>query len=151
MRYEKFGISNFFSFKIASIISSFDISLFDMPYKIIWIDLKFLMQKSKIYYFLKKFIFFRLDSCCGRINTYYTWISGSVLGRQNTQGFVDRSFNPYTKRLVFCFNNTSFNTSHSCDRGNAQRHSYVIIRGLVPITRDKTLKSNSNLVDIAIH
>lgn len=92
-----------------------------------------LSKISKIYYFLKNLAFFRLDSCCSRIDTHCIRIGDSVLGRQNTQILVDRSSNPFTKRLVFHFDNTSFNASCPCDRGNTKRHhSYVIIRGLVP-------------------
>jgi len=105
-----------------------------------------LIQKFNIHYFLKKLIFFRLDSRCGGIDTYYIGISGSILGRQNTQSFVDRSLNSFTKYLIFYFDNTPFNTSRSRDRGNAKRHSYVIIRGLVFKTCNKILKqNNSNL------
>jgi len=43
-----------------------------------------LIQKFNIHYFLKKLIFFRLDSRCGGIDTYYIRISGSILGWQNT-------------------------------------------------------------------
>lgn len=78
--------------------------------------------------FCKKFHFRRLDPRYGGLDTVHLRTDHCVLGRQGTQGLMDRRLDSVTERRVFRYDNTPPDAWRSRDRGDAKCHSHVIIR-----------------------